>query len=186
MVLDYKLVGINDWDEHDKARAEFAACGADVAFCRHSPNNHLDRKAFYEVYAQIYQINRFGYPLESYAAATFDWEPFYDTVINDAIQGRTKLLESQNIGGNPIHFGWGLSTGIMDIYPVDYAIGENAAKLLNIFRDIIKNTNFNPFEGPVYDNTGKLRIEKGYVPTLMEIHAIDWYERSVRELNASI
>jgi len=183
MVMDYTLRGVNDWKEHDHAMSEFAACGADIAFVRHSPDNHISRKAFQEVFAQIYQINREGYFLESLAAATFDWEPFYDTVINDAIQGRTKLLESQNIGGNPIHFGWGISTGVMDIFPVDYAVGENAAKLLDIFRNLITQTNFNPFEGPVYDNTGKLRIEKGYTPTLMEIHEIKWLERSVRELN---
>lgn len=183
IVLDYTLRGVNDWNEHDHAMKEFAGCGADIAFVRHSPDRHTSRKAFQEVFAQVYQINREGYTLESLAAATLDWEPFYDTVINDAIQGRTKLLESQNIGGNPIHFGWGISTGVMDIYPVDYVIGENAAKLLNIFRNLVTNTNFNPFEGPVYDNTGKLRIEKGYVPTLMEIHEIKWLERSVRELN---
>lgn len=183
MVMDYTLRGVNDWAEHDHAMKEFAGCGADIAFVRHSPDRHISRKAFQEVFAQVYQINREGYFLESFAAATLDWEPFYDTVINDAIQGRTKLLESQNIGGNPIHFGWGISTGVMDIFPVDYAVGENAAKLLNIFRNLVTTTNFNPFEGPVYDNTGKLRIEKGYVPTLMEIHNIKWLERSVRELN---
>ncbi len=183
IVLDYKLMKVNDWDEHDLARREFAAAGADVAFCRHSPDNHLDRKAFNEVYAQLYQINRYGYPLESYAAATLDWGVFYDTVISDALQGRTKLLESQTIGGNPIHFGWGLSTGIMDVYPVEYAIGENAMKLLKIFRNLITETDFNPYEGPVYDINGVLRFEQGYKPTLMEIHAIDWVEKGVRELN---
>ena len=183
MVMDYTLRGVNDWGEHDHAMREFAGCGADIAFVRHSPDNHISRKAFREVFAQIYRINREGFFLESLAAATFDWEPFYDTVINDAIQGRTKLLESQNIGGNPIHFGWGISTGVMDLFPVDWVVGENAAKLLNIFRNLVTDTNFNPFEGPVYDNAGQLRIEKGYVPTTMEIHSITWLERSVRELN---
>mgnify|MGYP004524838077 FL=1 len=183
IVLDYRLQRVNDWSEHDHARTEFAACGADVAFCRHSPDNHLERKAFNEVYAQLYQINRLGYPLESYAAATFDWEPFYDTVINDAIQGRTRLLESRNIDGNPIHFGWGMSTGVMDVLPVNFVVGRNAVRLLDIFRGLINNTNFNPFEGPVYDNSGRLRIEKGVAPSLMEIQEIAWFESSVRELN---
>jgi basic membrane protein A len=182
-VLDFRLKLVNNWDEHITARRKFAELGADVAFCRHSPDNHLDRKAFNEVYAQIYEINKHGYPTESYAAATFNWEPVYDKVISDLLQGKTKLYESGGDDCNPIHFGWGLSTGIMDIFPVDFAIGDNGVKLMRIFRGLIKNTKFNPFEGPVYDNENKLRFESGYTPTLLEIQAMNWYESSVTELN---
>lgn len=182
-VLDFRLKLVNDWNEHITARSKFAELGADVAFCRHSPDNHLDRKAFNEVYAQLYGLNKFGYPVESYAAATFNWEPFYDKVISDLLQGKTKLYESGGDDCNPIHFGWGLSTGIMDLFPVDFAIGDNGVKLVRIFRGLIKNTKFNPFEGPVYDNENTLRFESGYTPTLLEIQAMNWYESSVTELN---
>ena len=182
--LDYTLKAVNSWKEHDKARQDFASTGADVVFCRHSPDNPLERKAFPEVYAQLYTISNKGYLLESLAAATFDWEPFYDKVISDAMMGRTALLESRHIGGNPIHFGWGLSTGIMDIYPVNAAIGERAAKLVNIFRELIWSDKLNPFEGPIWDNEGNLKIEGGKTPQLIEIQRINWLESSVRELNA--
>ncbi|NMA36723.1 MAG: BMP family ABC transporter substrate-binding protein [Papillibacter sp.] len=182
--LDYTLKSINSWEEHTKARHEFALNGADVVFCRHSPDNPLERKAFPEVYAQLYTMSNKGYLLESLAAATFDWEPFYDKVISDALMGRTALLESRHIGGNPIHLGWGLSTGIMDIYPVNAAIGERTAKLVNIFRELIWSDKISPFEGPVWDNEGNLRIESGKIPQLIEIQRINWLESSVRELNA--
>jgi hypothetical protein len=152
-------------------------------FCRHSPDNPLERKAFPEVYAQLYTISDKGYLLESLAAATFDWEPFYDKVISDALMGRTSLLESRHIGGNPIHFGWGLSTGIMDIYPVYTAVGERAAKLLNIFRNLVWKDKLCIFEGPVWDNGGVLRIENGEVPPLIDIQRMCWFESAVRELN---
>jgi basic membrane protein A len=182
-VLDYTLKGINEWDEHIRARQAFAAEGADVVFCRHSPDNPLERKAFPEVYAQLYTISEKGYLLESLAAATFDWEPFYDKVISDALMGRTALLESRHIGGNPIHFGWGLSTGIMDIYPVNTAIGERAARLLNIFRNLVWKDKLSVFEGPVWDDSGELRIENGEVPPLIEIQRMCWFESSVKEIS---
>lgn len=181
-VLDYSLQKINDWEELDGARVAFAKNGADVAFCRHSPDNPLERKAFPDVYAQIYKIHpESGVPLESLAGATYDWEPYYSKVLNDAILGKSSLLNG-HAEGNPIHFGWGLSTGIMDIYPVDSAIGV-AGRLLNIFRDLVRKNRINPFEGPVYDNNGALRIEEGYVPTLMEIQEMNWYESSIINLN---
>lgn len=181
-IFDYAMTAINDWSEHDKARYEFAKNGADIAFCRHSPDNPLDRKAFPEVYAQIYKIDgKTGYPLESLAGASFDWEPYYEKVINDAIIGKSSLLGG-HIEGNPIHFGWGLSTGVMDIFPVNSVIGV-AGRLLRIFRDLIRENRINPFEGPIYDNKGNMRIDWSYVPTLMEIQEISWYESTVTGIN---
>lgn len=179
----YTLRGINKWSEHDKARAKMAEAGADVAFCRHSPDNPLDRIAFPEIYAQLYAIAENGCTLESYAGAALDWEHFYDKVIGDAIEGRTALLESRNLNGNPIHFGWGMSTGVMDVYPVYGAIGERAGRLLNIFRDLVREGRCHPFEGPVWDDQGILRIDHGVVPPLQELQRMTWQESSVTELN---
>jgi len=179
----YTLRGINKWSEHDKARRIMAEAGADVAFCRHSPDNPLDRKAFPEIYAQLYSIAANGCMLESYAGASFDWEHFYDKVIGDAIEGRTALLEGRHLNGNPIHFGWGMSTGIMDIYPVYAAIGERAGRLLNIFRDLVREDRVHPFEGPVWDDQGILRIDHNVIPPLQELQRMTWQESSVTELN---
>ena len=179
----YTLRGINEWGEHDKARWRMAISGADVAFCRHSPDNPLDRPAFPEIYAQLYSIAPNGCTLESYVGASFDWEHFYDKVIGDAIEGRTALLEGRHLSGNPIHFGWGMSTGIMDVYPVNAAIGERAGRLLDIFRDLVREGRVHPFEGPVWDDKGILRIEHGVVPSLLDVQRMTWQESSVTELN---
>jgi len=185
-VLEFRLKGINDWQEHTDGRKYFAENGSDMAFCRHSPDNPLERKAFPEVFAQIYRLDKkSGYPIESMGAAIFDWEPFYDKVISDAIIGRTSLLESQHIGGNPIHFGWGLSTGIMDLFTNDQAIGNSTCRLIRTFRNLIKQGLLNPFEGPVYDTKGILRFEHNYLPTLIEIQRIHWHESSVIADNSS-
>lgn len=181
--LDYTLRGINEWGEHDIARIAMAKAGADVAFCRHSPDNPLERKAFPEIYAQLYALSPEGCTAESYAGASFDWEHFYDKVISDAIEGRTSLLESRHIGGNPIHFGWGLSTGIMDIYPVNNVIGPQAERLVTVFRELVREGRIQPFEGPVWDTDGVLRIEKGTIPTLLDSQRMHWLEQSITELN---
>ena len=184
--VGYTLQGINRWNEHARARSVMAEAGADVAFCRHSPDNPLDRQAFPEIYAQLYALGPGGSPLESYAGASFDWEHFYDKVIGDAIAGRTALLEGRHLNGNPIHFGWGLSTGIMDIYTVNAAIGERAGRLLGIFRDLVREDRLSPFEGPVWDDEGVLRIDSGVVPPLLEIQRMSWLESAVTEVNRDL
>lgn len=182
-VLQYVLTGVNKFKDHDVACKLFADNGADVAFCRHSPENRLENKAFPEVYAQIYKLRMpGGAPLESLGAATLDWEPFYDKVISDAIDGRTNLLDSGHIGGNPIHFGWGISTGIMDLFTNDEIIGESSRRLVHIFRDLVREGRYNPFEGPIYDDKGVLRIEPHTVPSLMQIQNIRWFEESVSKI----
>jgi len=180
-ILDYAMSGVNNWSEHDTARAEFGKNGADIAFCRHSPDNPLDRKAFPEVYAQLYEIAPNGAPLESIAAATLDWEPFYDKMIGDALLGRTALSGGAK-DNSPVHFGWGFQTGIMDIFPVYSAVGV-AGRLLRVFRELLKNGGLHPFEGPIYDNQGNLRVDWGDIPTLMEIQEMSWYTYSIRGVN---
>lgn len=183
-VLQYVLTGVNNFRDHDTACALFAKNGADVAFCRYSPENRLENKAFPEVYAQIYKLDsRNGATLESLGAATLDWEPFYDKVISDAIEGRTNLLDSGHIGGNPIHFGWGISTGIMDLFTNDEVLSDSSCRLMHIFRSLIIEGRYNPFEGPVHDDKGILRIEPYKTPSLMQIQHIHWFEQSVRKLD---
>jgi hypothetical protein len=180
-VLDYAMRKVNDWQEHEQAKGAFASGGADIAFCRHSPDNPLDRKAFPEVYAQIYRLASNGASLDSLAAATLDWEPFYDKFIGDALQGRASLASGTK-GGDPVHFGWGFQTGIMDIFPV-YSVVGVAGRLLRIFRDQLKSGALHPFEGPIRDNHGVMRVADGEVPALMQIQEMDWLTYSIEQLN---
>jgi hypothetical protein len=103
-------------------------------------------------------------------------------MIGDALLGRTALSDVTQ-AGSPVHFGWGFQTGIMDIFPV-YSVVGVAGRLLRIFRDLLKSGGLHPFEGPINDNEGNLRIEGGVAPTLMEIQEMDWLAYSVRELDA--
>ena len=47
----------------------------------------------------------------------------------------------------------------------------------------VTTSRLTPFEGPVWDREGKLRIEHGVVPPLLELQRMHWLESSVEELN---
>ena len=54
---------------------------------------------------------------------------------------------------------------------------------MNIFRDLVREDRLEPFEGPVWDKDGNLRIDHGVQPPLLELQRMHWLESSVEELN---
>ena len=181
-ILQYVLKDVNDFREHDIACRAFAENGADVAFVRYSDENRLAAKATPETYAHVYKLDiKTGARLEALGAMTLDWECFYAKSCEGPIEGHTNLLD-KHIPGNPIHFGWGISTGITDIFTNDEVVGPNTVKTVHLFRELVIEGRLRPFEGPVTDNGGVLRIEAGAVPPLMQIQHINWLDESIRKL----
>ena len=43
----------------------------------------------------------------------------------------------------------------------------------------LKNGSFYEFEGPLYDQSGKLRVKKGKRLTVNELYAMDWLVKGV-------
>jgi basic membrane protein A len=43
----------------------------------------------------------------------------------------------------------------------------------------LKAGTFNEFDGPIYDQSGKLRIRKGDRPTVKELYAMDWLVKGI-------
>ena len=70
----------------------------------------------------------------------------------------------------------------MDLFTNDEVIGESSRRLVHIFRDLVREGRYNPFEGPIYDDKGALRIEPHTVPSLMQIQNIRWFEESVSKI----
>ena len=181
-ILQYVLKDVDKFKDYDEACRVFAENGADVAFVRYSDENRLAAKGSPETYAQVYRLDRkTGAQLECLGSMTLDWERFYAKSCEGPIEGRTSLLD-KHIPGNPIHFGWGISTGITDVFTNDEVVGVNTVKTVRLFRDLVVEGRLRPFEGPVYDNTGVQRIEPGVVPPLMLIQHVSWLDESIRKL----
>lgn len=183
-VMNYKLNHVNDIEEHLYACSEFAKFGADVALCQHSLGNPLTRKSFPGVFAQIYMLHpKKGIPDECIGAAACNWFVFYDSIVGDTLSEKGGLLENTFPGdGDAVHFGWGINTGLMEVYGVDAFMGHNATRLLQIFRELVKTGSIHPFTGPVFDNEGVCRIEPHDTPSLIETQNMDWYINAVTKV----
>jgi len=59
-------------------------------------------------------------------------------------------------------FYWGgIDEGIVDTAPFGPMVPNNVKKLVEVFKKAIKEGYFDPFEGPIYDQEGKLRVKEG-------------------------
>lgn len=163
--------------DHIQARNTMAHNGVDIAYCLHQLQTPLVRKAFPGVYAQIYKLRpETGYPEECLGAVALDWSVFYDQIVGDSFTTKNSILDITRSGfDSAVHFGWGMDTGILDIFGVDAFMGRNAVRLMKIFRNLVVTGQIHPFEGPLVDNTGTIRVEKDDTPTLIEIQSMDWY-----------
>ena len=110
------------------------------------------------------------YPETYLTAAVWDWEKYYTPHIQKCLQGKFEGINC-----------WESSdTGIMNIAPLsDKAQGNMAEKIQEEF-DKLKSGTFDIFYGPIYDNTGKLRVADGESMTdNAMLNEFDWYVEGV-------
>ncbi|HEY2935922.1 MAG TPA: hypothetical protein VGJ25_04940, partial [Gaiellaceae bacterium] len=62
-----------------------------------------------------------------------------------------------------------------------YGSGVSAATKAKIAakQNAIKNGSFYEFEGPLYDQGGKLRVKKGQRLTVKQLYAMDWLVKGI-------
>lgn len=171
-------------NDHIRARYELARRGVDIAMCPHQLNTPLVRKAFPGVYSQLYLLNqRTGHPTECIGAAAYDFSVFYNQIVGDSFNTKNSILDVTRSGGDSsVHFGWGLNTGIIDVFGVDAFMGHNAMRLMGIFRDLIVEGRVHPFEGPLVDRDRVMHLDKEDTMSLLDIYGHRWFLESIVEV----
>lgn len=183
-IINYRM-NRTDLSEADfiQARCEMAKRGCDIALCKYEADTPLVRKGFPGVIAQLYQLSlQSGYPLDCFGAIALDWTVFYHYLIEDVFQNRSNILDVFKPGHqHAMHFGWGIQTGILDVFGVDAFMGHNTMRLMRIFRHLVMDGKVHPFDGPIFDQEGQLRCEKHDTLSLLEAQTMDWYAEGVIE-----
>ena len=138
-VINYRM-NRTDLSEEDfiHARREMAKRGCDIALCKYETDTPLVRKGFPGVIAQLYLLSpKNGHPLDCFGAIALDWTVFYRYLIDDVLQNRINILDVFRAGHErALHFGWGIQTGLVDVFGVDAFMGHNTMRLMRIFRHL--------------------------------------------------
>ena len=128
-------------------------------------------------YAQSKGIPWVGYdsnakkfaPTSWLTAATYNWGPYYLRRVKAAADGSWKTGS---------YYG-SMKDGLAGIAPFGPKVSAKTKALIAKKRaDIVKGTYYE-FQGPLYDQAGKLRVPKGKRMTLQQILTVDWLVKGI-------
>ncbi len=169
-----KLIWTNSWfnpAKEKKAAESLVAAGADVL------GQNVDSPAAGQ-FAQSKGIPWVGYdsnakkfaPTSWLTAAVYNWGPYYLKRVKAAMGGTWK----------PGFYYGSIKDGLTNIAPFGPKVAaKTKAGIIAKRRAIVKGA-FNPFTGPLYDQSGKLVVPKGKtLKVLPDLYAMDWLVKGV-------
>ncbi|OQB13873.1 MAG: Purine-binding protein precursor [Firmicutes bacterium ADurb.Bin193] len=109
-------------------------------------------------------------PKAHLTAPIWNWGVYYKEAVQKVIDGTWK---SEN------YFD-GMKEGLVDISPLSANVAEGTQQKIDEARAKIISGEFDVFDGPIKDNTGKERVAKGSRLTDGEITSIDWFVENVK------
>jgi simple sugar transport system substrate-binding protein len=168
-----KVVWINSWYDPAKERqaAEtLIAQGADVL------TQNTDSPATLQV-AQEKGKYAFGWdsdmvkfaPKAHLTATTNSWGDFYTRTAQAVMAGTWKSGEVRG----------GLKEGMVKMSPLNAAIPADAAKLFEAKKAALIGGEIKPFQGPLKDQSGAVKVAKGSEMSLADLKGMNWYVQGV-------
>jgi basic membrane protein A len=168
-----RVVWINSWfdpQKEKKAAESLKAAGACVL------GQNVDSPATGQ-YAETQGIPWTGYDSDArkfapkvwLTASTYNWGPYYLKRVEAAMNGSWK---------SGFYYG-GLKDGFVKLAPFGAKVTKKTRAAIAAKKKAIENGTFYEFEGPLYDQKGKLRVKKGHRMTVKELYAMDWLVQGV-------
>lgn len=168
-----RVIWVNSWYDPGKERqaAEtLIAQGVDVL------SQNTDSPATLQV-AQEKGKFAFGWdsdmlkfaPKAHLTANTLNWAQYYIQRIQAVLDNKWKSTDTM----------WGLKEGMVVMSPLNPAVPAAARKDFEDKRKAIIDGKFNPFQGPVRDQKGTVRVAAGSLMPMKDVMSINWYVQGV-------
>lgn len=160
----------NDSEIEEKKAEELLKSGCDV-MTQHQNSTIIQKKAQEKgAYCIGYNSSMIEAAPKSYlTAAVFNWEVFVLDDVNSYIEGNWKS-----------RFYWeGLDSGMVDIDSLTKLCVPGTARIVEEAKNKIINKSLSIFKGPIYDNSGNLKIGDGVEMTSSEIWNMDWFVEGI-------
>jgi basic membrane protein A len=168
-----KIVWTNSWfapDKEKKAAESLKAAGADVI------GQNVDSPAAGQ-FAESAGVPWVGYdsdaqkfaPKEWLTGAVYNWGPYYLSRVKAAMDGTWK---------SGFYYG-SLKSGFAKLAPYGPLVSAKTKALIAKQQKLIESGKWYEFQGPLYDQSGKLRVPKGKRLTVKDLYAINWLVKGV-------
>jgi basic membrane protein A len=168
-----KIIWTNSWfapDKEKKAAESLHSSGADVL------GQNVDSPSAGQ-YSESAHIPWVGYdsnaqkfaPKSWLTAAVYNWGNYYTKRVQAAMNGTWKT-------GN--YYG-SLKDGFTLLAPYGKNVSAKTKALIAKQRALIVSGKWNEFQGPIYDQAGKLRIKPGQRPSFNDLYSMNYLVRGV-------
>jgi basic membrane protein A len=168
-----RIIWTNSWfapDKEKKAAESLHSSGADVL------GQNVDSPSAGQ-YSESAGIPWVGYdsnakqfaPKSWLTAAVYNWGPYYIKRVNAAMNGTWKT-------GN--YYG-SLKDGFTTLAPFGKGVSAKTKALIAKQRALLVSGKWNEFQGPIYDQSGKLRIKPGHRPSFNDLYSMNYLVRGV-------
>jgi basic membrane protein A len=102
-------------------------------------------------------------------APVWNWGPYYIDRVRAVLDGTWK---SESYYGH-------IGDGIVDLAPFGPSVDQKARAAIAAKREQMTSGEFEPFQGPIYDQDGKLRVKQGDALSLDELLSINWWVKGM-------
>ncbi len=172
-----RIIWTNSWyapDKEKKAAQNLKAAGADVI------GQNVDSPSAGQ-YAESQGIPWVGYdsdaqnfaPHSWLTGAVYNWGPYYLARVKAAMDGSWK---------SGFYYG-SLKDGFAKLAPFGKGVSAKTKQLIAQQKALIESGKWNEFSGPIYDQSGKLRVKKGQRLTASplggQLYSINWLVKGV-------
>jgi len=168
-----KLIWTNSWfspEKETKAAQNLHAAGADVL------GQNVDSPATGQ-FAQKNGIPWVGYdsdakkfaPTQWLTAAVYHWGPYYLKQVQAAMDGTWK---------SSFYYG-SLKDGFVGLASYGPKVSAATKAKIAAKQAALKSGKFYEFAGPLYDQSGKLRVPKGKRLTVKQLYAVNWLVKGI-------
>ncbi|MEX1377948.1 MAG: BMP family ABC transporter substrate-binding protein [Eubacteriales bacterium] len=165
---------LQDEDEYNEIiKSELAKANCDVCYNTTFSMNNINMFEGMGLYKQE------GDKWDRIATPIWNWDEFYDTIMEDILSNRFSAVQAiLSNKAQRINYWWGLDTGMLDI-EISENLPNHTKHLVRFLKNGIISKVAYPFEGPIYDKTGKLRIEENETARISDIIEMDWIAEGI-------
>lgn len=168
-----KVIWVNTWYDPGKERqaAEtLVAQGADV-MCQNTDSPATLQVAQEKgVYACGWDSDMVKFaPKAQLSANINNWGPYYVQQAKAVIAGTWKADDTK----------WGLTEDTVKLAPVLSTVPPAAVKVFEAKKLAIKEGKFHPFQGPIKDQSGAVKVAEGSVLPMADLMSFNWYVQGV-------
>jgi simple sugar transport system substrate-binding protein len=168
-----KVIWISSWFDPAREREAAEALsvqGADV-FYQNTDSPAIiqlaESKGLY-AFGQDSDMKKYG-PKAQLSANTVNWGVYYRAKVKQVLDGKWKSEDTK----------WGMKEDMIELSPLGAAVPPDVAALFNEKMAAIKAGTFRPFDGPVKDQAGAVKIPAGQPIPESELWGMKWYIEGV-------